>query len=127
MKLSVKRQIFTSMMAELIWRANQIHGYAVASNEVKRTQTQAQENAASGAGIARSVHLSGLAVDLLLYIDGIYQRKTEVYRKMGELWKAIGEQHNKAHPDQTVTACWGGDFEVKKDGNHFSLEHGGIR
>lgn len=127
MKLSVKRQIFTSMMAELIWRTNQIPGYAVAANEVKRTQTQAQANAASGAGVAGSVHLAGLAVDLLLYIKGVYQRASDAYIPLGELWKAIGEQHNDSTPSsEWVEACWGGDF-TKRDGNHFSLKHGGIR
>jgi hypothetical protein len=60
-----------------------------------------------------SLHYLGLANDLALYIDGVYQTKTEAYRPLGERWKLQA-------PDNR----WGGDFKVK-DGNHFSVSFEG--
>lgn len=60
-----------------------------------------------------SLHYMGLATDLALYINGVYQETTEAYKELGEKWKAYD-------PDD----CWGGDFS-KADGNHFSVTYGG--
>lgn len=57
----------------------------------------------------KSNHYIGLANDLALYINGVYQEKSEEYKFLGDHWK-------KMHPD----ARWGGDFS-KPDGNHFSF------
>ena len=53
-----------------------------------------------------SYHYRGLAKDLNLFIDGIYQTTTKAHTRMGAKWKTLG-------------GTWGGDF-VKKDGNHYS-------
>jgi hypothetical protein len=72
-----------------------------------------------GYGHPNSAHKQKLAIDLNLFrdIDGDgdqdYLDKTEFHRPLGEWWE-------KQHPD----ARWGGRFG---DGNHYSLEVGGIK
>lgn len=88
-------------------------GYEVTLGEAWRTEAQAQANAASGAGIANSLHRERLAIDLNLFKDGTYLADTESHRPFGEFWKSLGDDY-----------CWGGDFS-KPDGNHYSISHGG--
>lgn len=114
-KLSDKRCRFSVAISDLVLWVNHKPGYSCAFDEVKRTKEQAIANAKSGKGIANSVHLVGLAADLVLYKNGIYQTGTEAYKFMGDRWKAMGPDHR-----------WGGDFS-KPDGNHFSIEHNGVK
>ena len=58
-----------------------------------------------------SLHRLSLAVDLLLFVDGVYQTETEAYRAIGEKWESLG-------------GSWGGRWG---DGNHLSLSYGGYR
>lgn len=60
---------------------------------------------------ANSVHKQRLAIDLNLFKDGVYLSSTEDYVELGKYWESIG-------------GTWGGRFE---DGNHFSLEHNGMK
>ncbi|MBW5852809.1 M15 family metallopeptidase [Yersinia enterocolitica] len=112
MKLSTKQQQFTTMVARLITYANE-QGYGLTFGEAWRTPEQAKLNAQKGSGIANSLHCQRLAVDFNLFIDGEYQTRTEAYRPLGEFWESIG-------------GAWGGRFK-RPDGNHFSLEHNGVR
>lgn len=113
--LSEKRCRFTRELALLIQYANGIPGYAVAVDQVKRTQAEADANAKSGAGIRNSLHLLGLAADLLIYTQGRYRPDMEPYRVLGSYWRARSPDH-----------AWGGDFS-KPDPGHFSISHNGIR
>lgn len=113
MTLSEKQQLFTVMIADLIHWA-QDKGYRLTFGEVYRTPEQAALNAKKGSGIANSLHTQRLAVDFNLFINGEYQTKTEAYRPLGERWEALG-------------GTWGGRFKSNPDGNHFSLEHNGVR
>ncbi|MCF4091851.1 M15 family metallopeptidase, partial [Escherichia coli] len=74
---------------------------------------QAALNAKSGKGIRNSLHTLRLAVDFNLFINGEYQADTDAYRPLGEYWESIG-------------GTWGGRFS-RADGNHFSLEHNGVK
>lgn len=114
-KLSAKRCRFSAAISELVRWVNAQPGYACAYNEIKRSSAQAAANAASGAGISNSLHLLGLAADILLYKDGVYQELSEAHKFIGEKWKAMGPDH-----------CWGGDFK-RVDGNHYSIEHNGVK
>lgn len=87
------------------------HEYELTFGEAYRTPEQAKANAASGSGIAHSLHCDRLAIDLNLFKNGEYQSDTEAYRPLGEFWESIG-------------GAWGGRFS-KPDGNHFSLAYGG--
>ncbi|HGV6771546.1 TPA: M15 family metallopeptidase, partial [Escherichia coli] len=63
--------------------------------------------------IRNSLHTLRLAVDFNLFINGEYQTDTDAYRPLGEYWESIG-------------GTWGGRFS-RADGNHFSLEHNGVK
>lgn len=115
MKLSEKRILFSKLISQLVlWASEQ--GYDLAYDQVKRSEAEAKANAAKGTGISNSLHLVGLAADLNLYINGVYQESTEAHRLIGDKWKTM-------HP----LARWGGDFKPRPDGNHYSLEHNGVK
>ena len=68
-----------------------------------------------GYGHPRSAHKKRLAIDLNLFKDGMYLGTTEAHRALGEWWE-------RQHP----LARWGGRFSIP-DGNHYSMEHQGIK
>lgn len=115
MTLSQKQQLFAQLLGEFIVWIFQQPGYAVTFGEVLRTQAQATANAASGAGIKNSLHLQRLAADLNFFLAGVYQTDSAAYLPLGVKWESM-------HP----LARWGGRFS-RPDGNHFSLEHEGVR
>ncbi|RTP98387.1 M15 family peptidase [Enterobacter sp. WCHEn045836] len=112
MTLSEKQQKFTVMVGQLIAKAHEL-GYGLTFGEAYRTPEQAKLNAAKGKGIANSLHTQRLAVDFNLFTDGRYQTDSEAYLPLGEYWESIG-------------GAWGGRFS-RPDGNHFSLEHDGVK
>ena len=121
MTLREQRCLFSLLISKLVIYAHETLGLDVAYDQVKRTAAEAQANAASGSGVANSLHTIGLAADLLLYKSGVYQPNSEAHAELGAYWKSL-------HP----LARWGGDFkdkngEPKPDGNHYSLERGGIK
>lgn len=118
--LREQRCLFTRLIGELIVWAF-ANGFELAFGEVKRTVAQANANALSGAGIANSLHLLGLAVDFDLYIGGVYQAQSERHAVIGAKWKSLHALNR-----------WGGDFRdktgmPKPDGNHYSSERGGVK
>ncbi len=112
MTLSEKQQLFTKLIAQLILWADE-KGYRLTFGEAYRTPEQAKLNAQSGKGIANSLHTQRLAVDFNLFINGQYQTDSAAYLESGKFWESIG-------------GSWGGRFS-RPDGNHFSLEHNGVR
>lgn len=113
MTLSEKQQLFAVRIANLIHWADS-KGYRLTFGEAYRTPEQAALNAKKGSGISNSLHTQRLAVDFNLFINGVYQTQTEAYRPLGEYWESLG-------------GSWGGRFKSNPDGNHFSLEHNGVR
>lgn len=113
MTLGEKQRLFMQMLGQFIVWIYQQPGYAVTGGELERSKAQADANAASGAGISKSLHLKRLAIDLNLFINGVYQTDSDSYKQLGEKWESMG-------------GSWGGRFS-KPDGNHFSLEHEGVR
>ena len=85
------------------------NGYEITLGEAYRTPEQAAWNRANGKGIGDSLHTQRLAIDLNLFINGVYQTDSAAYKPLGDHWKSLN-----------VDAAWGGDFS-KPDGNHFSL------
>lgn len=136
MTLGEKQRKFVRMVADLIIYAYD-HGYEMSFGEAKRSDEQAEINAMGtngrkslclmiermfpllamkiannvGSGIRGSLHEVSLAVDLNLFKDGRYLASTEDHRTLGEYWESIG-------------GTWGGRFN---DGNHYSLEHNGVK
>ena len=105
MTLREKQSKFAGMVALLILHAGQI-GYDVTLGDAWRNTRYPHPGSHE-----RSLHHKRLAIDLNLFKDGKYLRKTMDYLPLGEYWESIG-------------GSWGGRFS---DGNHFSLEHGGMK
>lgn len=114
MTLGEKQRLFTRNIGKLIAFAYEA-GYELTFGEAHRTPEQAALNAKKGSGIARSLHIERLAVDLNLFKDGQFLSASEDHAPLGEYWKSL-------HPLNR----WGGDFK-RKDGNHYSMEHGGVQ
>src|SRR4051812_37238025 len=98
MTLGEKQRRFTQLVGRLIEFAYS-NGYELTFAEAYRTPEQAALNAKSGAGIANSLHTKRLAVDLMLFIDGVWQTSPDAYRPLGDYWKTLDPE-----------CAWGGDF-----------------
>lgn len=118
---------FAHDTALLLQKAEEL-GYRVTLGEALRLQAQAEANAASGAGIAHSLHLEKLAIDINLFSNENDTEKTNAsaniwsyitdekgHDKLGAWWKTLSPAHR-----------WGGDFP-KKDFNHYSISPDGVR
>jgi hypothetical protein len=110
MTLRQKQSLFVVLVAELIQHATAL-GYELTFGEAQRSPAEAARLAKLGTGIATSLHVQRLAIDLNLFKDGEYLRSTAAHTPLGEWWE-------QRHP----LCRWGGRF---KDGNHYSLTHGG--
>lgn len=108
-----KRSRF-SQSVPLLLNFMTLRGYQYTLGQVERTQAEASANAAAGKGIAKSLHLEGLAVDINLFRDGVYLGDSTAHLIFGQFWKSLW-------PD----CRWGGDFKPIPDGNHYSIEHEG--
>jgi hypothetical protein len=117
MTLGTKQRIFTRLIGMLILKAYEI-GYEMTFGDAYRSPEQAAANAAAGIGIANSLHTKRLAVDLNLFKDGVYLTNSAAYKPLGEWWEA------QSSPG--FECCWGGRFK-RADGNHFSVEHEGVK
>ena len=91
------------MIADLIKFAYD-HGYELTFGDAYRDERCPY-------GASNSLHKKRLAVDFNLFKDGKYLTRTEDHQEFGEYWESIG-------------GSWGGRFQ---DGNHYSLEHGGMK
>lgn len=115
MTLREQQSLFMRLLPRLIDFAYD-NGYELTGGQLLRTQSEANANAASGAGIKNSLHRLGLAIDLNLFKDGKFLTTSDNHRPLGEYWKSL-------HP----LCRWGGDFKPKPDGNHYSLEWEGVK
>lgn len=114
MSLNALQQQFAQDSARLVQQAA-VLGYAVSYGEAWRTPQQAQWNADHGAGIACSLHLQRLAIDLNVFVGGVWQTDDHLgcYKALGDFWKSLGPDH-----------YWGGDFKLV-DLDHFSISPDG--
>lgn len=111
MTLRAKQSKFALMVAELIVKANEL-GYEITLGDAYRDpRVFGKIGERKGYGESRSAHKQRLAIDINLFKDGKYLSGTESHRPLGEWWESKG-------------GSWGGRFE---DGNHYSLEHDGIK
>ena len=93
-ELRRKQSKFVHMTALLILHAEQL-GY-----ELTFGDAWAKDRHKAG-----SFHYKRLAIDLNLFLDGVYLTDTESHTPLGRYWESIG-------------GTWGGRF---RDGNHYSL------
>ncbi len=112
--LGQRQRRFLPLLAKLIDFAYS-QGYQLSAGEAYRTPEQAALDAQHGTGIANSLHILRLAIDLQLFKDGVYLTDSLAYKPLGDFWKTLD-------PD----CAWGGDFK-SVDADHFSLSWGGIR
>lgn len=103
MTLRQKQSKFAIMVAHLIQHAY-INGYELTIGKAYTEQSDPYVH-------PRSLHKMRLAIDLNLFKDGKYLPDTQEHRFLGEFWESIG-------------GTWGGYFG---DGNHYSLEHNGMK
>ena len=123
--LSEKQKIFTLMIGELIlfayregymlsfgdaFRDHRIYGVPGIKHELHR-KVEGQLLPVRNYSHKNSTHKFRLAVDFNLFKDGEYLTRSEDYRELGEYWESMG-------------GTWGGRFN---DGNHFSIEHNGVK
>ena len=107
-----KKQVkFSGMVAMLINKAYALGYEVVLGDAFRDPRVHGPTGTKLGYGHPRSCHKLALAIDLNLFKDGKYLTKTEDHKSLGEWWESIG-------------GTWGGRFS---DGNHYSLEHEGMK
>ena len=93
-KLLKQQQRLPCMIAKLImWGEDK--GYKFTFGDCARMDRKGH--------MENSLHYSRLAVDLNVFRDGVYLKRTEELKALGEYWESIG------------------GARVPNDGNHFSL------
>lgn len=112
MTLNEKQWLFARLLPRLLDKAHEL-GFEVAMGEGERPPVTAAYYASVGKGVKNSNHARRLAQDLHLFRDGVYLTKTEDHQQLGEHWEGLHE-----------LCRWGGRFG---DGNHYSLEHEGVK
>lgn len=111
MTLGEKQRKLPLMLVKLIEHAYKL-GYEVTLGDAYRDpRMHGGIGVKAGYGHPRSAHKQRLAIDLNLFKDGKYLTSSEDHLPLGEFWESIG-------------GSWGGRF---KDGNHYSLEHDGVK
>jgi hypothetical protein len=109
--LSQKQQRFSRMVQVLMGKAFEL-GYEITLGDAYRDpRLHGQIGEKMGYGHAKSCHKLRLAIDLNLWKSGVYLQTTEAYTELGLYWESKG-------------GTWGGRFQ---DGNHFSVEHQGMK
>lgn len=112
MKLGEKQELFMELLPHLLLKAQEL-GFRIRGGDLFRDpRVFGHIGVKKGYGRSRSSHKLKLAIDLNLFLNGVYLERTEDHRELGEWWE---EQHELCR--------WGGRFD---DGNHYSLEHDGI-
>jgi len=126
MKLRERQSVFLLNAAKLIiWAFD--NGYELTGGELLRTFDQQVlyftgnkivlkddgniqlESVQKKSKTLQSSHLKKLAIDLNLFIDGVYQTDKEAYKPLAEYWKSL-------HPDNIAGYDW--DW----DANHFEMK-----
>lgn len=109
--LRQKQSRFVRMVAQLIDKAHEL-GYELTFGDAYRDpRVHGEQGVKKSYSEGRSAHKHRLAIDLNLFKDGKFLANTSDHTPLGVYWESLG-------------GTWGGRFN---DGNHYSLEHGGIK
>ena len=108
MTLREKQSLFLFNVSRLIaWSQGQ--GFDLTGGELWRTDEQQAIYLRNGKSKApRSKHQDRLAIDLNLFIGGVYKTDSESYKPLAEFWESL-------HPDNRAGYRWGWDA------NHFQF------
>jgi len=112
--LNDKRVEFMRCVALLVLWANE-NNLPVIGRELERTASQAALYVKSGAGIANSLHMKMLAIDLHRVKDGKITLDGSDYKALADHWITL-------HP-----LARAGYFFKRMDAYHFSFEHEGVK
>jgi len=109
--LRQKQSRFTIMISHLIiWAYAQ--GYEMTEGDSFRDpRVHGAQGVKGSYSEGKSAHKNRLARDLNLFKNGKFLQTTEDHKPIGEKWESMG-------------GTWGGRFN---DGNHYSLEHNGVK
>lgn len=111
MTLRQKQSKFALMVSELISKAYEL-GYEVTLGDAYRDpRLHGAMGEKKGYGHSKSAHKIRLAIDLNLFKGGKFLSSSDDHKELGEWWESKG-------------GSWGGRFN---DGNHYSLEHEGVK
>ena len=111
MTLIQKQNRFMRMLAQLIVHAGEL-GYELSIGDGYRDpRVFGKIGERIGYGESKSAHKQRLAIDLNLFKSGTFLEETNDHEPLGLSWESMG-------------GTWGGRFH---DGNHYSLEHDGIK
>lgn len=110
---SDKQWRFLRMLVVLISHAEGL-GYKLTQGDAYRDpRVHGEVGVKMGYGHAKSGHKNRLAQDFNLFINNVFQQDTNAFEPLGVFWESLSSD-----------ARWGGRFS---DGNHFSLEHEGVK
>jgi len=114
-----KQARFTRAIGVFIHKASSL-GYFLTFGEAWRPDFVAEYYAKTGKGIKNSLHCLRLAVDLNTFyrsewLDGKQEYHIPHLETLGKIWEGLDKE-----------ARWGGRFQ-KKDYNHYSFEHNGVK
>lgn len=113
MSLREKQMLFARLVPRLLDQAHAL-GYGVTLGDAYRDpRVHGAMGVRKSYSHPKSAHKLRLAVDLNLFRGAEYLDGSDDHKALGEWWE-------KQHP----MARWGGRFG---DGNHYSLEHEGVR
>lgn len=115
MTLREKQVVFVKRLIKLLQFAFD-NGYEITLGEAMRSHEEATRLSKLGLGIIGSLHESRLAIDLMLFKNGVWLTKTEDYLPLGRYWESLSKDG--------IECAWGGRFS---DANHFSIASGGKR
>lgn len=113
--LGDKQRIFTLNIGKLIVFAYS-SGYELTVGDAFRSTRAASDFADQGKGVTNSLHTRRLAMDFNLFRNKVYFAQSAAYQVLGDYWKSLNPLNR-----------WGGDFKPVPDGNHFSMEDGGVK
>lgn len=113
MTLGEKQRLLVQLIAKLIEFAY-ANGYQLTLGDAFRDpRVHGAMGIKLGYSHPNSNHKQRLAIDFNLFKDGVFLQNTEDHRPLGEYWESLNP-----------LCRWGGRFN---DGNHYSIEHDGIK
>jgi len=108
MRLSIQQQAFAMDIGLLlVWIYTRHPGWSVTFGDSYRPPEMVAIYVKRGIGSRSSLHPKRLAMDLNLFINGVYQKGSLPYAPLGIYWESLDPMNR-----------WGGRFK-RKDGNHF--------
>lgn len=108
--LRSRQVIFLKNVAKLIEFGNLLPGYELTGGEMWRSPEQQAFYYAKGLTKTKySKHQDRLAIDLNVFVNGIYMSDKETFKPLAEYWK-------KLHPDNVSGYQWNWDY------NHFQMK-----